>query len=142
MPDNDVTGDAARVVRGVGSGRGDGTSPVTRAICGFGQQSPRHERGGVRQDRQAPVDLLVLDVLGARRPDALQHEVEAVFLVVADAVVVDRGAQEFARSRRQRLQHQRSSLAAGSVSVQQRAPLATRTTNAVRPPFSKYCSTA
>jgi hypothetical protein len=61
----------------------------------------------VRVDRDAPVDLLVLDMLRARGPHALDHEVEAVLLVVADAVVVDGRAQELARAGRERLDHQR-----------------------------------
>ena len=46
-------------------------------------------------------------MLGARRPHALDDEVEAVFVVVADAVVVDRGAQELAGAGRERLEHER-----------------------------------
>jgi len=60
----------------------------------------------VRRNRHAAVDFLVLDVLGARRAHALDHEVEAVFLVLADAVVIDGGAQELARAGRERLQHE------------------------------------
>jgi hypothetical protein len=80
-------------------------------------------------------------VLGARRAHALDHEVEAVLLVLADAVVVDGRAQELARAGRERLETS-GCTPAGSSSVQQRAPFATRTTIAERPPFSKYCSTA
>ena len=46
-------------------------------------------------------------MLRARRAHALDHEVEAVFLVLADPVVVDRGAQELARAGRKRLEHER-----------------------------------
>ena len=58
-------------------------------------------------DGHAPVYLLVLDVFRTRRAHALDHEVECILLVVADAVVVDGGAEEFARSGRKGLEHQR-----------------------------------
>ena len=47
-------------------------------------------------------------MLGAGRAHALDHEVEAVVLVVADAVVVDGGTEELARAGRERLEHQRA----------------------------------
>ena len=51
-----------------------------------------------RGDRQAPEDFLVFDLLGAGGAHALHDQVEAVGLLRIDGVVVDRGAQEFARS--------------------------------------------
>ena len=92
--------------RGVGV-RADGRQrPGNAGEPGFGQQHGGRARR-VRIDRDAAVDLLVLDVLRARGAHALDHEVEAVLLVVADAVVVDGRAQELARAGRERLEHQR-----------------------------------
>ena len=73
---------------------------------GLRQHGPDRTRR-IRDDGHATVDLLVLDVLGARRAHALDDEVEAVLLVVADAVVVDGGAQELAGAGCERLEHER-----------------------------------
>ena len=59
-----------------------------------------------RFGRQPPENFLVLDVLGAERAHALHDEVEAVFLVGRDVVVVDGGTQHFARAGTQRFEHQ------------------------------------
>jgi len=66
----------------------------------------------VRRDRQAAEDLLVFDVLGARRAHALHHEVEAIRLVRTDIVVIDGGAQRFARARAQGYERERLARAA------------------------------
>ena len=67
----------------------------------------RNRARRIRHDREAAIDLLVLDVFRPGRPHALDHQVEQVVLVVADAVVVDGRAQELARARRERLEHER-----------------------------------
>ena len=105
------------------------------------EQRVGDEAIGARRDGQPPEDLLVLDLLGSRGAHPLHHQVEAVVILRLDAVVVDRGAQEFARTGADAAQDQPAA-AVGSVSVGGRAPLTTRTMTAQRPPFSKNCSTA
>ena len=56
------------------------------------------EAAGGRGDRDAPVDFLVLDQLGTGGAHALHHEVEALVLGSAQAIVVNRGAQVLARA--------------------------------------------
>jgi hypothetical protein len=88
--------------------------PAADGECGLrprsrnGSRDPHQLRLGERAarearrlgvDREPPVDLLVLDVLGSARAYALQHEVEAVLLVLADPVVVHGRAQELTRAR-------------------------------------------
>ena len=60
----------------------------------------------IRRDREPAIDLLVFDVFRTGRPHALDHQVEQLVLVVADAVVVDGRAQELARAGRERLEHE------------------------------------
>ena len=108
-PGQNVACEAARVVRGVASGRTGALRPRSARAPNRPVSAPERAASGL--DRDAAVDFLVLDVFGARRAHALQHEIEAILLIVADAVVVDRRAQEFARAGRLGLQHER--LAAG-----------------------------
>ncbi|MFO1399630.1 MAG: hypothetical protein U1F30_00215 [Steroidobacteraceae bacterium] len=92
--------------------------------------------------RHAAEDLLVLDQLRAARAHPLQHQVEAVALVRGDAVVVDRGAQVFARARAAAAQAQRAAIGrqrdrGGAAAVDD-----AHDEGASRPPLSKYCSIA
>jgi len=61
----------------------------------------------VRQHRQPPEDLLVLDVLGTSSAHALHDQVEAVGLVGADVVVVDRRPERLSGTRAHGLERQR-----------------------------------
>ena len=77
------------------------------------RQQRRHRPRRVRVDRQARIDLLVLDVLRARRTHPLDDQVELVGVGRIQVVVVDRGAQELAGARALRLQRQRRELGRG-----------------------------
>ena len=114
-----------------------------RTSCELGQQLvQRCARRPARIETRRKISC-VLDELGAGGAQALHHQVEAVGLVRRDAVIVDRRAQIFARARRQPPASAPASAAPQrSVRVGARPPLQTRTTRQLRPPFSKYCSTA
>ena len=82
-----------------------GTEPRTRTSVGFLQRGGDVARR-VRLDGYTPEDLLVLDVLGSGRAQALHDQVEALVLGWPDVVVVDRRAQRLARAGALRLERQ------------------------------------
>ena len=114
---------------------GDAHQLRSRAACGT------TSRAEPAQDGYAPEDLLRLDQFGTARAHPLHHQVEQILVLRADAVVVDRGAQEFVAAGADA--RQRQPLAARRQFDGGRASVATtRTITAWRPPCSKNCSTA
>ncbi len=86
--------------------------PLPRDRAAHAHEARVREHGGdmaiaAGLHREAAEDLLVLDALRTRRADALQDEIEAVVLVVTDAVVIDRGAQVLTRTGRETDERQR-----------------------------------
>ncbi len=72
---------------------------------GFLQRRGDESRGAGSR-RQPPENLLVFDLLGPERAQALQDEVEAIVLAGRDVVVVDGGPQNFPRAGTERFEHQ------------------------------------
>src|SRR6185503_13836774 len=81
-------GAAGRRRRARGSLRGHAALHANQARL---EQGVGDEAFDARRDRQAPEDLLVLDLFGAGGAYPLHHQVETIVILGLDAVVVDGG---------------------------------------------------
>ena len=92
VADRDATGSAGGAIRAL---RGNRTRHAHQARS---EQQVGDEAAGSGHHRHAPIDLLVFHQLRAGGAHALHHQIEAVALGAAQAVIVHRGAQVLARA--------------------------------------------